>query len=183
MRKIEIDDEVYQTLLKNVKSFEDTPNAVLRRLLGLDELNPYQQDPERLIREEKDYGRDLKEMMASLGLEENLSDKYKKIRRGEKTSQREYRIPILEALVELGGRALSSKVLEKVEIKMKTVLKSVDYEDIPSGHDVRWRNTARWERKNMVQEGLLRSDSPIGVWEISEKGREYLNLKKSKNIL
>ena len=26
----------------------------------------------------------------------------------------------------------------------------------------------------MVQEGLLRSDSPRGIWEISEKGRAYL---------
>ena len=37
MNTIEIDDEVYLTLEKHVTGFEDTPNQVLRRVLGLSE--------------------------------------------------------------------------------------------------------------------------------------------------
>jgi len=39
---------------------------------------------------------------------------------------------------------------------------------------VRWRNTAQWCRHTMVQEGLLKRDSPHGIWEITEKGRQAL---------
>jgi hypothetical protein len=35
MKTIEIDNEVYQALEKQVRGFEDTPNIVLRRILGL----------------------------------------------------------------------------------------------------------------------------------------------------
>jgi hypothetical protein len=35
MRKIEVDDEVYGWLEKQVQGFGETPNAVLRRLLGI----------------------------------------------------------------------------------------------------------------------------------------------------
>lgn len=70
MKRIEIDEEVYQALLKLVRSFEDTPNDVLRRLLGLDEVHEEQQETETVIKAEKDYERPIKEMMTSLGLKE-----------------------------------------------------------------------------------------------------------------
>ena len=39
MKKIEIDNEVWQYLKKNAEPFEDTPNTVLRRLLNIDSTN------------------------------------------------------------------------------------------------------------------------------------------------
>jgi len=100
------------------------------------------------------------------------------VSKGEKTPCQTFRIPILEALVELGGKGKIDEILEKVERKMKHILKSVDYEKLPSGEQVRWQNTAQWERYNMVQDGLLRSDSPKGIWEITEKGRKFLEDSK-----
>ena len=38
----------------------------------------------------------------------------------------------------------------------------------------RWRNTAQWARNAMVKEGLLASDSPRGVWEITAEGKQWL---------
>lgn len=84
-----------------------------------------------------------------------------------------FRQPILEALVELGGRANASKVLQLVEQRMRPVLTQDDYQRLPSG-EVRWRKAAQWARYALVQEGFLRSDSPHGVWEISEAGRQAL---------
>ena len=92
----------------------------------------------------------------------------------EKTPPREFRLPILEALEQLGGRGQIRDVLSIVYEKMKHRLTEDDLKQLQSGGDVRWRNTANWERYHMVQEQLLRDDSPRGVWEISDAGHEYL---------
>ena len=96
--------------------------------------------------------------------------KWSKLQRGVKTPQQAYRRPILEALCELGGGASVGDVLQLVEKKMKPVLNEVDYQKLPSGVGIRWRNTAMWERLSLAKEGLLKSGSPNGIWELSEKG-------------
>ena len=44
----------------------------------------------------------------------------------------------------------------------------------------RWRNTAHWARYELVQDGLLKDDSKRGIWEISEKGRQFLSDQAGK---
>jgi len=62
---------------------------------------------------------------------------------------------------------------------MKPVLKKVDYDPLASGPDnPRWRNAAQWARNSMIRDGLLKGDSPRGVWEISDKGRAALKEPK-----
>jgi len=102
------------------------------------------------------------------------TDKRPRTTKGERTPRQEFRVPILEALIELAGKTKVDEILKKVEIKMKEVLKPVDYEKLPSGVMIRWQNTAQWERYVMVQDGLLRSDSPKGIWEITEDGKIFL---------
>jgi restriction system protein len=63
---------------------------------------------------------------------------------------------------------------------MKHILKSVDYEKLPSGVKIRWQNTAQWERYKMVQDGLLRSDSPKGIWEITKKEENFWRILNDK---
>lgn len=95
--------------------------------------------------------------------------------RGLRTPVEAFRRPILEALVELGGSAPIGEVLDRVGAKMEAVLNSYDREPLPSDpRTVRWRNTAQWCRKALVSEGLMRSDSPYGIWEISDAGRKWL---------
>ncbi|MBU4501745.1 MAG: hypothetical protein KKA79_04080 [Nanoarchaeota archaeon] len=101
-------------------------------------------------------------------------DKHPRMTKGERTPRPEFRIPILEALIELGGKGKVDEILKKVEIKMKKSLKPVDYEKLPSGIMIRWQNTAQWERLVMVQDNLLRSDSPKGIWEVTEEGKRCL---------
>jgi len=53
--------------------------------------------------------------------------------------------------------------------------RKVDLEPLASDPKTpRWRNAACWARSAMVNEGLLKSDSPRGVWEISAEGRKRL---------
>lgn len=95
--------------------------------------------------------------------------------RGLRTPEDAFRRPILEALMEMDGSASVEQVLDLVGEKMKTVLNDYDRQPLVSyPNTVRWRNTAQWCRNSMVQEGLLKADSPRGVWEISDKGREAL---------
>jgi hypothetical protein len=95
--------------------------------------------------------------------------------RGERTPEEAFRRPILEALVELGGRAQVAKVLDLVRRKMANRLKPIDTAPLSSSPQTpRWRNTAQWARNNLCEEGLLRSDSPRGIWEITPAGRAAL---------
>ncbi|MGC8988637.1 MAG: winged helix-turn-helix domain-containing protein [Verrucomicrobiia bacterium] len=95
--------------------------------------------------------------------------------RGERTPENEYRLAILRALVAMGGEGKMAAVLERVYQEMKPRLKPADLKPLPSDAKTpRWRNTAQWERLSMVDEGLLRNDSPHGIWAITERGRKFL---------
>ncbi len=98
-----------------------------------------------------------------------------RLRRGLRTREEAYYRPILQALEALGGSAPMSRVLDLVLQSMKGVLRDVDYEPLASEPDMpRWKNAAQWARHSMVKEGLLRNDSPRGVWQISEAGKRFL---------
>jgi len=98
-----------------------------------------------------------------------------RLRRGLRTSEPMYFRAILASLAEMEGSGKISEVLPRVELAMKGVLKDVDYEPLASDSDLpRWRNTAQWARWSMVKEGLLKGDSPRGMWEITDSGRAFL---------
>lgn len=98
-----------------------------------------------------------------------------RLRRGLRTPEDAYYRPILRVLERRGGSGQVGDVLEEVREEMKGILRDVDFEPLASDpHNPRWRNAAQWARNSMVNEGLLKSGSPRGVWEITEKGREYL---------
>lgn len=96
-----------------------------------------------------------------------------RLQRGIRTPEIEFRQPILHALNELGGSAKLQDILVRVEQLMKGKLKELDYEKL-SSNTHRWRNTAQWTRNSMVKEGLLKQDSPWGMWEITEAARVAL---------
>lgn len=96
--------------------------------------------------------------------------------RGARTSEDAYYEPILLALVDLGGSAPVSAVLENVGERMKGVLKDVDYEHLRSdSREPRWRNTAKWARQTLIDRHLLKSSRQYGTWEISEPGKRWVS--------
>jgi len=105
-----------------------------------------------------------------------------KLKRGLRTPEEKYVIPILESIIELGGKAEMKNVLNLVHEKMKGILNKYDYEPLPSNPtQKRWENSVQWARNTMVNEGLLSSDSPRGIWEITQKGRDFYNQQKTKS--
>jgi restriction system protein len=148
MPTIRIDDEVWKALQERAKPFVDTPNDVLRRVFELDQV--------------------VSSSSAS------VPGKKAKMRvRIGATPEHEYRLPIVESLLELGESAVADDVLKKVYKRVESRLKPIDEELMENSTEPRWRNYARWERKNMVMDGLLKPDSPHGLWELTEKGRRY----------
>jgi restriction system protein len=98
-----------------------------------------------------------------------------RIRKGLRTPEPAFFRPILQALCDLGGSAKRSDVFNVLEQSMRDVLKPIDYQILSSeAEQVRWQNSAQWARNLMVKEGLLQPDSPVGIWEITEKGRAFL---------
>lgn len=116
---------------------------------------------------------------ASLEVQQIVSKRFfGKSRKGEITPHDAYFKPVLEALMEMGGRAKTKAVLDRLEAKLKDTLKPKDYEALESdGKSIRWRNAAQWARNTMVNspdDGRMEKKSPHGVWEISDKGRAWL---------
>lgn len=87
-------------------------------------------------------------------------------------------MPILQVLDEAGGSAATGAVVNAVGELLRDRFTEHEYEVMPSG-DIRWRNRVQWARNNLVERGLLDSDSPWGVWALSDAGRAELARHRS----
>lgn len=90
-----------------------------------------------------------------------------------------YALPILKALSQLGGSAITSEVLRTVRQLMVNELHPIDLSQRPAGH-LYWENRVHDMRRELINKGLMIADSPRGIWEISEAGREHL-LNRGEN--
>lgn len=94
-------------------------------------------------------------------------------RPGEVTPEKEYVLPILQALHEAGGAAPASAVIRRVGEIMAGRFTEKDRELLNRG-EVRWIHRTRWVRHHAAAGGLLASDSPKGVWQITPAGEALL---------
>lgn len=99
-----------------------------------------------------------------------------------RTPDKAYFIPILKVLDEMGGSATTKELRPRLEKMMKPILNEADYAPSSSNpqHPI-WWDRARWARLELVRSGLVKKDSPQGVWEISRKGRTYLKEHSKKS--
>jgi hypothetical protein len=147
---IDTDDEVFDVIKKHAEPFVDTPNTVLRRLLGIDPA---------------------KSLPVPTG--EKANRQRGRAAPGTLLPESEYEIPILRYLEERGGRAPSREVVEAVGEALDGKLTELDKQPLKSG-DIRWENRAAFVRLRLVERGELVKKSPRGTWEISDRGRERL---------
>ncbi|PID57909.1 MAG: hypothetical protein CR986_08300 [Ignavibacteriae bacterium] len=93
---------------------------------------------------------------------------------GAKT-ENNYRIPVLKALIFLGGSSEEVEVIEFVKKDMKNKLSKNDLE-IPEGEQKeRWITNLYSETATMIDEGLLIKNDANKDWEIAQKGIDYLS--------
>lgn len=91
--------------------------------------------------------------------------------RSPKTDKETLRTHIVRALRKLGGRARVAEVLDEMEQQLAGKLLPCDLAVRQDGKTIAWKNNAQWERLRMTHDGVLRNDSPNGIWELSEEHR------------
>jgi hypothetical protein len=124
------------------------------------------------VKGQRDYERPVEEMISCLGLEKRGPPKIARVRGA--TPMAEYALPILQALVERGGKATREEVFHDIRATMEHRFNTLDLQVLTDSRTPRWQRMADWQRFRMVQDGLLRSDCPHGTWEITERGRQRL---------
>jgi hypothetical protein len=77
---------------------------------------------------------------------------------------------LLEVLQELGGSAAARDVLDSIESKLQTVFLPGDLQPDTQGV-TNWRKSVCMERQHLVKKGVLRSDSPRGIWQLATRPR------------
>jgi len=147
---IDLSAATYKRLLQHIESFEETPENVIQRLLdavegGVANTSPELKSTAELLKEE-----------------------------GALLPESEYWIPILEILVTRKGAARGRDVIDALEARLGKQLTARDHDVLEMG-EVRWRNRARFARLRMKEQGLISDQSPRGIWEITEKGRRFLD--------
>ncbi len=79
-------------------------------------------------------------------------------------------VPILESVTELGGKAKVEDILPKVEQKMKTLIANYP----------KWKDRAEWAGMDLMRSGHLSYTYPATVWEITESGKKFCEELKKK---
>jgi hypothetical protein len=159
---IRIDEDVFEALQGHAEPLVDTPNSVLRRLLGLHEEAAAPADETRADaspQATRPHRRRRRRARTSS----------RRARAGSILSNEEYELPILQILSEKGDQAPTSEVLDALGERLNGRLTEADRETLDSGQ-IRWRNRAQFVRLRLVQRGDMVKDSPRGMWAITEQG-------------
>lgn len=98
----------------------------------------------------------------------------------ETTSRNVFKYLICESLLELGDKASTGEVITQIRAKLAGRLTEADRDSVPSGGDIRWENWTKWERKELVQEGVLYASSRRGTWELTKKGQGIIRFVAGK---
>jgi hypothetical protein len=175
---IRVDEDVYERLKDEAEPFIDTPNTVLRRLLEL----PSQNGTGVETDSEESFGATQADTPPAGKRSSGQSAKARSPRRAKKRGrqravrgslvpQEAYELPILQVLAEKDGRAPSREVIDAIEPLLKEKLTEIDRSKTSSG-EIRWRNRAQFVRLTLIEKGEMVKNSPRGVWEITESGKQ-----------
>jgi restriction system protein len=148
----------------------DAARAVLERADQVTSLR------EKLAALRAEWEKMIPEIMANGSIaKKNGSHDLSRLQRGIRTRETAYFKPILQVLHQMGGVGDMAEVLERLPKVMKGTLRDIDFEPLTAHSDVpRWWNTAQWAQSAMVQAGLLKAESPRGIWEMTEAGHKLL---------
>lgn len=152
--QIVVDSEVFAELSAKARPFEDhAPNDVLRRLVGLAAGGPTAQ-------------------FASAPTDG-------KPRREKALPLSAYELPLLRYLVEQGGSAPTRDAIKAVGKALGDGITEHDRRLLSSGK-IRWENRVQFSRLRLAEREEISRDSPVGVWEISDKGRARVRSEAAK---
>lgn len=171
--------------MKLLSSEEILNGSVLEAQKLLNEILPYQNFYEKLKETKSVFdsiggvqSKDIelvKEKLETLD-QDQIDEELEEIKEeSDVTSQNNFRIPILKALIFLGGSSEELEVTEFVQKEMKKKLTPKDLEKPEGEEKERWLSNLHFETDTMVDEGLLIRAENNKNWEIAQKGLDYLS--------
>ncbi len=181
--------ETLEVLIKEIEKIMNSINEDIKKALenldyiNLEILSKNANTLKEFLEEIKKIQKEWNKIHSKLSTQKGFIKKHKftkeRLKRGLRTPEKAYIKPILESLVQLGGKGKVEEILKLVKDKMDSILNKYDWEPLPSIPKVpRWKNTAQWTRNSLVKEGYLSPNSPQGIWEITDKGVELLRSLK-----
>lgn len=185
---IEIDDEVYNLLGKEARPFVDSPNEVLRRLLGVDEAEgaPAQRSQDATVTQ--DVGLGVSGEPRTRGFvplpQFPVKRRTRKVSRraaGEMLPLEQYCAPILLALQEAEGEMRSRDVPMAIEPYISEHLRPADTEIERNGLPA-WYKRVGWAGTMCRKAGHIDPDSPRGRWRITNEGRRIAESAAKERI-
>jgi len=171
--KIEIDDDLFELLKQHAEPFVDTPSDVLRRLLSESRgVQARRLAPtERSLPSGKKPARRHRAKSQEADRKEDI--KRRRAPSNALLSEKAYELPLLDVLDAAGGRLPTREAVAAVGERVADQLMPMDHDVMDQGQE-RWESRVQFTRLRLVEAGLLKKDSPRGVWEISDAGRERL---------
>ena len=163
---IDLDDEVFEYLKSKAEPFVDTPNTVLRRLLGIDSSGK----PTRNVKSATPKPVSTRTTKAGKRTAKADAPKRTRAASGTLLPEERYERPLLKALADAGGQAPYRDVVEAVGRELKDDLMPADFENLRSG-SVRWQSRLQFVRLRLIERGCLDKNAPRGVWGITDAGR------------
>jgi hypothetical protein len=155
MPVIRVSDKVMEILSKFAIPFKDTPNSALERILeDYARMKSRQASPPRRQWE----GKVRTSVLSRNEFPRPHMEKYLRL--------------IVSSLKSLGGRGTAQDVIAYIDRNFRDRIDPEDFESIRSG-ETRWIKKVHWARYDMVKGGLLKKDSPRGIWELTDKGISY----------
>jgi len=160
MPTIRVTDDVFAGLQKLAKPFVDSPCDVIKRLLISGGVLAQESYPTPSLQKQR-------------------------AKKGALTPQKTYQDFLLLVLASdhFKGQGSKSEVTKKVIAVMKSLklIKELDEEIVSTG-ETRSENTIAWGRNVLKNRGLISTESPRGIWELTEEGfKEAQRLKSSPN--
>ena len=168
-RRIDVDEDVYGSLRASAEPFVDTPNSVLRRLLGLD--TPSASAAAAIQQRPRPEAPRPSPKAGAKGRKAKSSKP--RAAAGTLLPEQEYERPLLQALVDAGGSAPSKQLIERVGELIGERLTEQDRESLSSG-GVRWQSRIQFVRLRLIERGLMQKDTPRGIWAITDSGKELV---------
>jgi Mrr restriction endonuclease-like protein/SeqA-like protein len=170
MKTIEIDDDLLELLKRHAEPFVDTPNDVLRRLL----FDEDESSTSGRAAEDR-AGPSAPGLRAKRGKSKpsKKPSARKRAPSGALLSEHAYELPLLEVLDAAGGRMPTREAVAAVGERIGDQLMPMDHDVLEHGRE-RWEMRVQFVRLRLVEAGLLEKESPRGVWEISDAGRERI---------
>lgn len=168
MIEIEVDDEVFGELQRLAEPLVDDANSVLRRvLLG-------STDAQR-----KGVDHDGKGAFSVASKLTARGTVHRRAPSNELFPKERFTLPILQALVELGGAASPKVIMDLVFANIGDQLGPIDLER-PQHGGIRWQSRAHYHRYELIERGLI-ENRRRGEWTITDDGREYVKQHQHNN--